>query len=75
VLVVVVLLLASAALWVLSITLAPEGRDVAGRFVGLAGTALVAAALVGTVDFFVRHGAPQRSGPSDSTVARSAANE
>lgn len=52
---VVALLAAAAVLYVLSVVLAPEGRDVAGRFVGYAWTAFVAAVLAGTVDFFVRH--------------------
>ncbi|MBD8703258.1 hypothetical protein SOM11_10840 [Frigoribacterium sp. CFBP9039] len=52
--VVVVLLVAAAALYVLSVTLAPGGRDVAGLFVGYAWGAVVLAVLVGVVDFFVR---------------------
>jgi len=51
---VVVLLVAAAVLYVFSVVLAPEGRDVAGRFVGYAWTAFVVAVLVGVVDFFVR---------------------
>lgn len=51
---VVVLLVVAAVLYVFSVVLAPEGRDVAGRFVGYAWTAFVVAVLVGVVDFFVR---------------------
>lgn len=51
---VVVLLVVAAVAYVFSVVLAPEGRDVAGRFVGYAWTAFVLAVLVGVVDFFVR---------------------
>ena len=51
---VVVLLVVAAVAYVFSVVLAPEGRDVAGRFVGCAWTAFVLAVLVGVVDFFVR---------------------
>lgn len=52
--VVVVLLVVALVAYVFSVVLAPEGRDVAGRYVGYAWTAFVLAVLVGVVDFFVR---------------------
>lgn len=54
---VVLLLVAAGTLYVLSVTLAPEGGpDVAARFVGYAWIAVVGAVLTGVVDFFVRAG-------------------
>jgi len=58
---VVLLLVAAGALYVLSVTLAPDGGpDVAARFVGYAWIAVVAAVLTGVVDFFVRAGLRKR---------------
>lgn len=57
---VVVLLAVAVALYVLSVTLAPSGGpEVAGTFVGYAWGAVVAAVLVGIVDFFVRSNGPR----------------
>ena len=54
---VVLLLITAGALYVLSVTLAPQGGpDVAARFVGYAWIAVVGAVLTGVVDFFVRAG-------------------
>ena len=54
---VVLLLVAAGALYVLSVTSAPQGGpDVAARFVGYAWIAVVGAVLTGVVDFFVRAG-------------------
>jgi hypothetical protein len=54
---VVLLLVAAAALYVLSVTLAPQGGpDLAARHVGYAWIAVVGAVLTGVVDFFVRAG-------------------
>ncbi|MFJ2355513.1 MULTISPECIES: hypothetical protein [Frigoribacterium] len=53
----VLLLVAAGVLYVLSVTLAPQGGpDVAARFVGYAWFAVVGAVLTGVVDFFVRAG-------------------
>jgi hypothetical protein len=54
---VVLLLVAAGTLYVLSVTLAPQGGpDVAASFVGYAWIAVVGAVLTGVVDFFVRAG-------------------
>jgi hypothetical protein len=54
---VVLLLVAAGTLYVLSVTLAPQGGpDVAARFVGYAWIAVAGAVLTGVVDFFVRAG-------------------
>jgi uncharacterized membrane protein len=60
--IVVALLIAAAGLYVLSITLAHGGRDVAGLFVGYAWAAVALAVVAGVIDFFVRSSGSRREG-------------
>jgi cobalamin synthase len=66
--IVVVLLALAAAFYVMSVVLAPHGRDTAGLFDGWTMFAVVAAIAVGIIDFFVRP-LGGRSGDADVMAA------
>ncbi|WP_423923611.1 hypothetical protein ACPEEZ_05530 [Frigoribacterium sp. 2-23] len=57
--VVIVLIVAAALFYLFSVTMAPQGPDVAERFVALAWISFVAAVGAGIVDFFVRFNGPR----------------